>query len=116
MEWTDNLLQMAFLAGIIFTVTGIILYVFVPKKINSFYGYRTPSSMKSQERWIFAQKYSAARLSVAGLFLVVVSMLTLVVQMGETVQIIIQPGIILLSITYIFYTTEKALKTRFPKN
>ena len=115
MEWTDNTLQMAFLAGIIFSVTGMIQYTFAPKKINNLYGYRTPSSMKSDERWQFAQKYSAVKLIVVGLSLLVVSMLPLVVAMGETVQIVIQPGIILFGIAYLFYSTEKALKTRFPK-
>jgi len=116
MEWTHNLLQMAFLTGIILAVTGIIQYVFAPKKINNFYGYRTPSSMRSEERWHFAQKYSALKLIVGGLSLLLISTLPLVVEMSETLQIIIQPGIILLSIAYLFYSTEKALKTRFPKN
>ena len=116
MEWTDNLLQMAFLAGIIFAIAGIIQYLFAPKEINSLYGYRTKSSMESEERWHFAQKYSAVKLIVVGVFLLAVSLLPLVVAMGETVQIVIQPGIIMLSIAYLFYSTEKALKTRFPKN
>lgn len=116
MEWTDNLLQMAFLAGIIFATAGLIQYIFAPKKINSLYGYRTRSSMKSEERWHFAQKYSALKLIAVGLFLLVVSLLPLVVAVGETVQIVLQPGIIMLSIAYLFYSTEKALKTRFPKN
>lgn len=115
MEWTDNLLQMAFLAGIIFSVAGIIQYVFRPKEINSLYGYRTRTSMESNERWHFAQKYSAVKMITVGLFMLVVSMLPLVVEMNETVQMIIQSGIILLNIAYLFYATEKALKTRFPK-
>jgi len=116
MEWTDNLLQMAFLSGIIFAVAGIIQYVFAPKKINSLYGYRTPGSMKTDERWHFAQKYSALKLIVSGLFLLLISPLPLLVEMNATMYKIIQPGIMLLSIGYLFYTTEKALKTRFPKN
>lgn len=116
MEWTDNLLQVAFLIGIIFSIVGIIQYVFAPKEINSLYGYRTRSSMESEERWHFAQKYSAVKMIVSGVFLLILSTLPLVVEMNETVQIVIQPVIILLSTAYLFYSTEKALKTRFPKN
>lgn len=39
-------------------IGGAILRFFPPKKINSFYGYRTPRSMKNQENWDFAQKYA----------------------------------------------------------
>jgi uncharacterized membrane protein len=35
-----------------------IFSLFPPKKINSLYGYRTPNSMKSQENWDFANRYS----------------------------------------------------------
>lgn len=115
MEWTDNVLQIAFLIGLIFTIAGTLQYVFRPKKINSLYGYRTWSSMQSDERWHFAQRYSALKMIALGLFLMVVSPLPLLVAINETVQIIMQPVILLLSIAYLFYSTEKALKTRFPK-
>ncbi len=116
MKWTDNLLQIVSLVGIIFMIAGMIQYLFAPKKINSLYGYRTKSSMQSEGRWHFAQKYSAIKLIAVGLFLLIISMLPLVVEMNETLQIVIQPGIILLGTVYLFYSTEKALKTRFPKN
>ena len=51
--------QMLLLVGIVFILAGSIMYVFPPKKINSFYGYRTASSMQSQQKWNFAQTYSA---------------------------------------------------------
>lgn len=41
-------------------VIGYLFMRFPPKKINSFYGYRTPRSMRSQEAWDFANKYSSA--------------------------------------------------------
>lgn len=41
---------------------------FPPKKINYLYGYRTPKSMRSQEAWDFANRYSAnAMVVVSGL-------------------------------------------------
>jgi uncharacterized membrane protein len=41
-------------------VIGYLFYRFPPKKINPLYGYRTPRSMRSQEAWDFANKYSSA--------------------------------------------------------
>ncbi len=40
----------------------ILSYLFMrfpPKKINAIYGYRTPRSMRNQEAWDFANKYSS---------------------------------------------------------
>lgn len=39
-----------------------------PKKINKIYGYRTPRSMKSQEAWDYANKYSAFLMCMIGIF------------------------------------------------
>jgi uncharacterized membrane protein len=41
--------------------------LFPPKKINNFYGYRTKSSMKDQESWDTANRYSANALLVVAL-------------------------------------------------
>lgn len=38
----------------------ILFKLFPPKNINSWYGYRTNNSKKSNSKWDFAQKYSAA--------------------------------------------------------
>jgi len=50
------------LTGFIFSAAGLIMFKYPPKIINSLYGYRTLISMKSQERWDFAQRYSAQKL------------------------------------------------------
>lgn len=63
------------ICGIIFLFAGLIQYRFPPKKINSLYGYRTRSSMKSQERWEFAQQYSANQFIRIGLVLCASSLL-----------------------------------------
>jgi len=59
--------QMLLCVGILFILAGAILYVFPPKKINGLYGYRTSSSMKNQQKWDFAQKYSAKIMMLTGL-------------------------------------------------
>ncbi len=42
---------------LIMLICGYFLWKFPPKKRNSFIGYRTSSSMRSDESWAFAQKY-----------------------------------------------------------
>jgi hypothetical protein len=56
-----------FLTGIIFSAAGSITLRFPPKKINSLYGYR--SSMKSIERWNFAQEYFSKEIIKLGVIL-----------------------------------------------
>ena len=52
---------------LIFLVVGVVFWMYPPKKINEFYGYRTTRSRKSQEAWDFAQRYSAKLMTVLGL-------------------------------------------------
>ena len=65
----DQLLGLPFTVGLVFLAAGLIQRFFPPKKINSFYGYRTTNSMKSQPRWEFAQQYSSGLMMLAGFFL-----------------------------------------------
>lgn len=52
-------------------LAGLVMLKFPPSKINFIYGYRTPRSMKSQERWDFAQRYAARELlRIGGLTMV----------------------------------------------
>lgn len=44
-------------------VLMVLFYFFKPKKINSFYGYRTTRAMQNQKNWDFAQDY-CSRISV----------------------------------------------------
>ena len=48
-----------YINALILTVVGVVFWMYPPKKINEFYGYRTTRSRKSQEAWDFAQRYSA---------------------------------------------------------
>ena len=56
-----------YIDALILMVVGIVFWMYPPKKINEFYGYRTTRSRKSQEAWDFAQKYSAKMMMVLGL-------------------------------------------------
>ena len=48
-----------FLIPAIFLIIGVIFYFKPPRRINYFVGYRTASSMSSQEAWEYAQKLTA---------------------------------------------------------
>lgn len=61
----------------VFIVAGLIMLKFPPNKINFLYSYRTNSSMKSQEIWQFAQKYSAREMSKLVVYLLSVVYLDL---------------------------------------
>lgn len=51
--YTDNLVVSLSL------LIMLLFYLFKPKKINSWYGYRSQNSMKNQLSWDFAQKYAS---------------------------------------------------------
>ena len=56
-----------YICPLIILVVGIVFWMYPPKKINEFYGYRTTRSRKSQEARDFAQRYSAKMMTVLGL-------------------------------------------------
>lgn len=113
MEWTAKLWEMPLLCGIIFMIAAIMMYVFPPKKINFLYGYRTSSSMKSEERWHFAQRYSTLKMAHGSVFLLLSSFLGLLVKIEG--KLLMVPGIVfpLLVVFYILFSTEAALKNKF---
>lgn len=113
----DQLLQillLPFLVGAIFTVTAAITYFFPPKNINYLYGYRTESSMKNQERWDFAQRLSSVKMFRLGLMLVAVSMAGLLFPMDETTNIIVGIALLIAGVVWLFWSTERAIKNKFP--
>jgi len=63
------------LTGVVFLLAGFVMSKFPPKEINSFYGYRSSKSMKSQEAWDFAQEFSSKVMMKAGLFLIIFGLL-----------------------------------------
>lgn len=58
---------MLYTMGIVFLAVGLILRVFPPKRIGFVYGYRTNLSIKNQEIWNEAQRYSANSFMILGL-------------------------------------------------
>lgn len=97
------------LSGIVFLLGGIVLAKFPPKKINGLYGYRTVNSMKSQDRWDFAQKYSSRLAILSGLALILTSFLWLLLMPKLKFDTWIGFIIILISIGIIIVKTEIAI-------
>lgn len=103
-----------FLIGIIFILSALIMLRFPPKKINHFYGYRTPNAMRNQQTWDFSQKYSSIKMLQLGIFLFVVSFLNLVVSISYEISVYLGLGFSILGCIYMFIVTENAIKKKFP--
>jgi uncharacterized membrane protein len=54
---------------VLFNIISILFKLFPPKKINSLYGYRTNSSMKSESTWRIANRYFSNLLLLLNLVL-----------------------------------------------
>lgn len=100
--------------GAIFIATGLLMKWFPPKKINSFYGYRTKRSMSSLQAWVFANKTSASIFLNLGVLLLVFGILVYVV-FPERAHLITLIAMLLCAGGGIYYC-ERLLKKRFDKN
>ncbi|WP_452228698.1 SdpI family protein [Lacinutrix sp. MEBiC02404] len=107
---TDFLLEMPALVGIIFILTGIIMQLFPPKKINPLYGYRTRNSMKNQNNWDFTQKYAAKLLTIIGVVLLLLSTLNIFFNIQGNLEKIISAILILGAVIFLLIKTEAKLK------
>ena len=104
------------LTGLIFIIAGIILLKFPPKKINGFYGYRTASSMKDQERWDFAQLYSSKEMIRLGFLLALFGLIGLKYHPDEKTGVFLVMGFLILMIIVLIVRVELAIKNKFNKS
>ena len=109
----ENLLFTSFLSGIVFIITGFVMFKFPPKNINMLYGYRTTRSMKNQEQWDFSQKYSAKLLILCGVFLILTSNISLIITINNKAKLFISLALIFGSVIFLLFKTENELKKRF---
>ncbi|QRM87990.1 hypothetical protein FG167_01715 [Lacinutrix sp. WUR7] len=106
----DFILEIPAVVGIIFIITGIIMQLFPPKKINPLYGYRTRSSMQNQQKWDFSQKYSAKLLTIIGVFLLLISTLNFFFNLQGDLEKTISAILIIGSVIFLVIKTENKLK------
>ncbi|WLD22799.1 SdpI family protein [Flavobacterium dauae] len=102
--------QMLLCVGILFILAGAILYVFPPKKINGLYGYRTASSMKNQQKWDFAQTYSAKIMMLTGLIFTLIAPSKGLFKTNESTDLAIGMFCTIVGSILMIVVVEKALK------
>lgn len=112
-EFLSEIFGLAFVNGFIFLVSSVVLYYFPPKKLNAWIGYRTAASLRSQERWDFAQKFSALARIKAALAIMIVSLTGYLFQEGSTFRLYGSILITICLIRYVAITTDRAIKKRF---
>lgn len=111
MEMTQPLFIVQSTIGPFLALIGFITYRSPPKRINHFYGYRTPRSMKSQERWDLAQTFSAKELMKLGGAVTLLSSI-LFAYPNETVLGSLA-GVTGLGVILLIVRVERTLKKRF---
>ena len=106
---------MLILLGGILTAASILMIVIPPKRINYLYGYRTPAAMKSDDKWQFAQKFSARAMLQSGLILMAISALGLFNVFSEVANSTLAITFFIIVLCIMFYRTEMAIKNKFPE-
>lgn len=106
----ENYLKMNLLIGSVFFITGLITNAFPPIKINHLYGYRTPRSMKNQNNWDVAQRFSTKKMIQGSLVLIAISCSNLLFNLTETVDLWVGVLSSIGVVAYIFFSTENELK------
>lgn len=109
----DKLLYLHLFFGPLFLVIAFLFRHYPPKTINALYGYRTGSSMKSQERWDFANQRSSELMFRLALLMLLVEAITLYFFRPET-SLLLTSGVLILGVFGIIASTEIQLKKRFP--
>ena len=109
-EYTLHLLL---LVGTIYLLAGIFVLNFPPKKINHLYGYRMASSMKSQERWDFAQMKSSWEMIKIAIIMIILSGIPLIIPMSEDLNMGLSLFILIALTALMIYRVEKAIKNKF---
>ena len=101
--------------GLIFYVVGYIQFKYPPKKINHFYGYRTRTSMQSQEVWNYAQTFSAKKIQHLGVYSFFGGILAYFVNIDQFYGMWIGISLVTVLPILLISKIEKELKRRFPK-
>jgi uncharacterized membrane protein len=101
------------LSGLCLLITGGLMMKFPPGKMNSFYGYRTPRSMRNPETWQEANRYSAKVMFYSGLVECLLGLAGFLVPIPEFTGAISAIVLVLISTFLIIFMTENRLKKRF---
>lgn len=114
-EFLSQIFTVAFICGIMFFTASVIMYFYPPKKLNAWIGYRTAASLRSQERWDFAQKFSASVRIKASLILIALSLTGYFLPEWDYIRTFGSVSLIIAWERYTITVTDKELKKRFGK-
>ena len=98
--------------GPLMLVIFLIFKRYPPKKINHTYGYRTKRSMKNQDTWDVANKYSLDWM-IKMSALLTISQIVFYFLLPEDYAILLSVGLLLLALVASFWATENHLKEMF---
>lgn len=117
----SNLIAGPQFIGLIFFIAGSLMRMFPPKYINGMYGYRTNSSMKNQETWDEANRFSARYAQRCGILLIIIGIISLIILNNWPVPINVLKWLkplltlvpLILAAIFVIIATEKHLKKVF---
>lgn len=109
----NQFLILHLITGTLFLAVSLMMKIWPPKKINSFYGYRTPRSMKNQLAWDDANTFSADLMMWSGISLLFVQVICYVL-IGGHISLLVSIGYFLAAIlTTVVLTERRLIKKNF---
>ena len=103
-----------FLIGSLMLLISCVFAKYPPKKINDLYGYRTKRSMRNQDCWDFANRHSIRLIWKTSLLTCIVQAIG-VILLDEGVALLTATIVLVTTLIYSVYLTEKELKNTFDK-
>ena len=100
--------------GPLMLLISFIFAKYPPKKINEIYGYRTMRSMFNQECWYFAKRHSIRLIWKIFLTTSIIQAAGIIL-LDEEVVFLTATIVLVTTLIYSVYLTEKALKKKFDK-
>ncbi len=105
-----------FVTGCTLIVMSVITLLYPPKKINGVYGYRTKASMRNQQTWVEANRYSSKLMLFCGGILTATGLLSFFVPSLSQTGIITGTVLTFLFSILPIPLTERHLKKLFDKD
>lgn len=113
-DFTNPLFKILIFPSIGLSISIWLMILYPPKKINWWYGYRTPRSKQSQEAWDFAQAFSAPKFRLSSILLISLTILgACLPHFDKNLARVIALSSLVLLVGIPIIQTERALKKRF---
>lgn len=115
------MLIMALLVPLSMIAFGSKFRKMAPKRINLFFGYRTPKSMKNQDTWKFAHNLCGKLWFFTGIALTPITMVAMLFSFGKSIDYVGFYGTIIIALQIIImiatiFPVELALKREFDRH